>query len=364
MRHNETQLKNHSPEAYPLRAGCRCSSGLSSAIYGPHDCGAAQPSCNSVTLEKALRGVGISIAEARALSESPLDELCSAADLVRRERCGEAFDLCAIVNAKSGRCSEDCAFCAQSSHHRTNISEYSLLSADELAEAAMRARAGGALRFSIVTSGGALNEGELDLVCFAIDEIRRRAAISVCLSLGLLSEKQFRRLKSAGAERIHNNLESSKSYFSSICTTHRWEEKCEAIEAAQSAGLSVCSGGIIGLGESLSDRIEMAAAIRELGVSSVPVNILNPIHGTPLEGAQPLPYSEVLRTLAIFRLMMPGASIRMAGGRALLPDRGFSCFSSGANAAITGDMLTTSGVEAGRDLAMLKKLGYEVKKID
>ena len=315
-------------------------------------------------LMEAKSGDGISDALAKKLLNVPLNELCRAANEVRENRCGTAFDLCSIINAKSGLCSENCSFCAQSSSHNAHVRQYPLLTGEELFEAALKAKKSGILRFSIVTSGGALSSKEIDSVCKAVEKIRSEADISVCLSLGLLSEAQFRLLHSAGAERIHNNLESSKGYFPKICTTHSWEEKCEAIKAAQSAGLTVCSGGIIGLGEEPEDRIAMVSAIRALGVKSIPVNILNPIPGTPLENMKPLPYEELLRTIAIFRLMLPDSAIRLAGGRALLPEHGEACLLSGANAAITGNMLTTTGPSAQSDIMRLKNLGYEVKDID
>lgn len=309
-----------------------------------------------------MSGGEISAEEAALLCLAPLGDLCAAAAEIRERRCGGGFDLCAIVNAKSGRCSEDCKFCAQSAHYRTDACEYRLLSPEAIVAEARAAEAGGALRFSIVTSGGALSDEELDSVCRSIAMIRRETGLSPCVSLGLLSAEQFAALKEAGAERAHNNLESSEKFFPNICTTHGWREKAAAIAAARGAGLSVCSGGIIGLGERMADRIEMALELRELGISSVPLNILNPIAGTPFEKNRPLPHEEILRTVAIYRFILPEASIRLAGGRGLLADKGHSCFKYGANAAITGDMLTTAGISPRRDREMIASLDFEVRR--
>ena len=201
----------------------------------------------------------------------------------------------------------------------------------------------------------------MDALCQAIRQIKRETGIYVCVSVGLLDISQFRKLKEAGAERAHNNLETSRRNFPNICTTHTFDEKAEAIRAAQEAGLSVCSGGIMGLGETVEDRIDMAQSLRELGVKSVPLNMLNPIPGTPLAQNEKLQEAEMRRIAAVYRFILPDASIRLAGGRGLLPDKGKSCFQSGANAAITGDMLTTAGITVQTDRTMLQELGYEVR---
>ncbi len=311
--------------------------------------------------EKVLRGEEISREEALALYESPLEELCTAANEIRTHFCGTRFDLCTIINAKSGRCSENCKFCAQSAHHHTCAEEYPLLSANEIVAGARKNYEQGVLRYSIVTSGKRLSEDEVERVCEAVRRIKKEVGISVCVSLGLLNEPQFRKLKDAGVSRVHNNLEASRNFFPQVCTTHSFEEKIAAIRAAKAAGLTVCSGGILGLGESPADRIDMALTLRELGIQSVPVNLLNPIPGTPLQGNTPLTNEELRRTVAVYRFLLPEASIRLAGGRGLLSDKGKGCFLSGANAAISGDMLTTAGITVETDLRLLQELGYEVK---
>ena len=199
------------------------------------------------------------------------------------------------------------------------------------------------------------------MLCEAIRRIRTEVGISVCVSVGLLDEAQYRKLRAAGAERAHNNLETSQNNFPNICTTHTFADKITAIRAAQAAGLTVCSGGIMGLGETVGDRIDMALTLRELGVKSVPINVLNPIPGTPLAQSKTLSEDELLRIVAVYRFLLPDASIRLAGGRGLLADKGRSCFCSGANAAISGDMLTTAGITVETDLKLLEELGYEVR---
>ena len=291
----------------------------------------------------------------------PLLELCGSADEIRRRFCANRFDICTIINAKSGSCSENCRFCAQSAYNHTCAASYPLLSKEEIVSQARIDHEQGVLRYSIVTSGKRLSDEEVDAMCETVREIKEKVGILVCVSFGLLKEQQFRKLKEAGVTRVHNNLETSRRNFPNICTTHRFDDKVQAIRAAQSTGLSVCSGGIMGLGETTEDRIDMALTLRELGILSVPVNMLNPIPGTPLENNERLTKEEMQRIVAVYRFILPKASIRLAGGRGLLPDKGKSCFTSGANAAISGDMLTTAGITTKTDMALLKELGYEVK---
>lgn len=305
------------------------------------------------------QGGVISRAQALELAEMPLEELCTAADEIRRQFCGNGFDICTIINAKSGKCSENCKFCAQSAHYHTGAEEYPMLDADTIAAQAKRDDERGVLRFSLVTSGKRLTPAEVEQECASIRAVREQTGIAVCISNGLLDEASYRKLKEAGATRVHNNLESSRRFFPSVCTTHTFDEKCAAIRAAQAAGLSVCSGGIVGMGETMEDRIDMVLELRELGVHSIPVNMLNPIPGTPYETLPKLTNDDMCRIVAVFRFLIPEASIRLAGGRGLLPDKGRACFCSGANAAISGDMLTTSGITVETDMAMLRELGYE-----
>lgn len=311
--------------------------------------------------DQVINGKKISKEEALFLYRQPLLELCRSADKIRKYFCSDQFDICTIINARSGSCSENCKFCAQSAHNHTCAATYPLLSKEVILAQAKINHEQGVLRYSIVTSGKRLSYAEVDLMCEVVREIKEKIGISVCVSFGLLNEQQFRKLKEAGVTRVHNNLETSRRNFPNICTTHKFDDKIQAIRAAQAAGLSVCSGGIMGLGETAEDRIDMALTLRELGVLSIPVNMLNPISGTPFENNERLTPEDMQRIVAVYRFILPQASIRLAGGRGLMPDKGKSCFTSGANAAISGDMLTTAGITTKTDMALLKELGYEVK---
>ncbi len=312
--------------------------------------------------QKVLGGGQVTKQEAEKLVLEPLKELTLAADEIRRKMCGNGFDLCTIVNGKCGKCSEDCKYCAQSAHYHTECTDtYPLLSTEELLAGARRNKDRGVLRYSIVTSGRALTDREIGQVCESIRAIRDEVDIAVCVSFGLLNEEQFKKIHEAGATRVHCNLESSERYFKEVCTTHTYQDKIETLKAAKRAGLSVCSGGILGLGETMEDRIDMVLTARELGVKSIPVNVLNPIPGTPYAGNTPLENDEIRRCVALFRFLVPEASIRLAGGRGLFGDKGEGCFKSGANAAISGDMLTTAGITVETDLKLLRKLGFEEK---
>lgn len=311
--------------------------------------------------EKVLRGRQITREEAIRLYHEPLEELSKKADEIRKHFCGDGFDVCTIMNAKSGKCSENCKFCAQSVHFNVDVEIYDALSEEEIVNAAKYNEAQGVLRFSLVTSGRKLSDREVDRMCGIIRRIRRETNIAVCVSFGLLDEIQYRKLKNAGATRVHNNLETSKKNFSNLCTTHTFEDKVEAIKAAQKVGLTVCSGGIMGVGETVEDRIDMAFSLRELGIRSIPINLLNPIPGTPMGNQKRLNDDELKRIVAVYRFIHPGAAIRLGGGRGLLADKGESCFCSGANATISGDMLTTAGVSVKADMKMIQKLGYQVR---
>lgn len=310
--------------------------------------------------DKIMSGEQLSKNEALSLIDAPLDELCLAANEIRKYFCGNNFDICTIINAKSGKCSENCKFCAQSSFYSTKVETYPLLNTDEILAQAIYNDNKGVLRYSIVTSGKRLSDKEVDEICKTIKKIKENTNISVCASFGLLNEEQFKKLKDSGLSRVHNNLETSRRNFENICTTHTYEDKINSIKAARNAGLSVCSGGIMGLGETMEDRIDMVLEARNLGIRSIPVNILNPISGTPFGNNPVLTNDEVQRIVAIFRFLVPNGNIRLAGGRGLLPDKGESCFMSGANAAISGDMLTTSGTTIASDMDMLHKLSYKV----
>lgn len=307
-----------------------------------------------------ISGEDITKKQALWLYGAPLNELCYAANDIREHFFGSAFDICTVINGKSGRCSENCKYCAQSVSSQANIQAHSLLGTEEILTQVKYNDSRGILRCSIVTSGKALADSEIDQVCRSVRAINEQTGISVCVSLGLLREEQYRRLKEAGVMRIHNNLETSRRYFPAVCTTHSFEDKIAAIQAAQRVGQTVCSGGLMGLGETLEDRVDLALALRSLGIKSVPINMLNPILGTPFENELQLSCRDMRRIVAVFRFLLPDASIRLAGGRGLLPEKGRSCFLSGANAAISGDMLTTAGISIEDDMQMLRELGYKV----
>ena len=287
-----------------------------------------------------------------------LDDLCKGADQIREARIGDKVDLCSIINGRSGRCPEDCKYCAQSAHHHTNCEIYDFLPEEKIVELCKLNESEGVNRFSIVTAGKALTGKEFDKAIHAYETMHRECKIDLCASMGFLSAEQLHRLHEAGVTSYHHNIETSRRNFPNICTTHTFEDKLEVIRRAQAAGLSVCSGGIIGMGETWEDRIDMAITLSELGIKSIPINILRPIPGTPLEHQAALSEDEILRTIAIFRYINPTAMVRLAAGRNSMEHSGEQAFRSGANAAITGDMLTTSGNRISEDQEMLASMGF------
>lgn len=291
------------------------------------------------------------------LLEAELSELQAGAFLLQKHFRGNHIDLCTIVNGRSGRCSENCKYCAQSAYHHTGVEEYPLMSKDELFRHAKANQEGGANRFSIVTSGRALSGKEFETVLDAYKEMNDTLSIHLCASHGILTEEQLQKLYEAGVRQYHHNIETSKRYFPEICTSHTYDDRIKTIKLAQKAGLNVCSGGIIGMGETWADRIDMAISLSELNIKSIPINSLMAIPGTKLEGMPPLSGDDILRTIALFRFINPEADIRMAAGRKLMPENGATAFKAGASASITGNMLTTSGTTMKDDLEILKKLG-------
>ncbi len=294
------------------------------------------------------------------LLNSDLDELKRAANKIRKELSGDYVDLCTIISGKSGKCSENCKFCAQSAHHNTNCKNYDLLDYESIIKEAKSNESEKVDRFSIVNSGYGPSDEDFEKIIDDFTRMRQELKIDLCCSLGFMTDEQFRRLRQAGVTSIHCNIETSKNHFKNICTSHTYEDKIENIKRAKKAGLNVCSGGIIGMGESWQDRIDMAFELHELGVKSIPVNSLMPIPGTPLEHLPRLSEEDILRTIAIFRFINPRAEIRLAGGRALMKSNGSEAFNAGANASITGNMLTTCGSTIKTDRTMLQNLGLEV----
>lgn len=290
-----------------------------------------------------------------------LKDLCRGADMIREQIVGDKVDLCSIINGRSGKCSENCKFCAQSAHNHTNCEVYDLLPEEEIVEACKFNESQGVDRFSIVTSGRALTGEEFDKAIHAFETMHRECKIDLCASMGFLNEEQLHRLHEAGVTSYHHNIETSKRNFPNICTTHTYEQKIETLKKVKAEGMCACSGGIIGMGETWEDRIDMAVSLAELGIDSIPINALMPLKGTPLENLEQLSEEEILRTVAMFRYINPEANIRLAAGRALLTNDGEYAFTSGASATITGDMLTTTACATIRsDKEMLEALGRDV----
>lgn len=290
---------------------------------------------------------------------SDLFMLLAHANVVRDYFHGPRVQLCAIVNARSGRCPEDCAFCAQSARHAARITVYPLLSKKKMTSAALRAKRMGAERFSIVTSGrGAGARKSFATICEAVRNISHIDGMRPCASLGMLARSQFRDLQASGLRRYHHNLEAGETFFGSICTTHRFADRIQTVRMAREAGLEVCVGGIIGLGESLQQRVELAAMLRELDVDSIPLNFLNPIPGTPLGTRPLLRPTEVLATIAMFRFVLPAKEIRICGGREInLKTLQPLMYMAGANGTMIGNYLTTSGRNRTIDIQEIADLG-------
>ncbi|NLZ72651.1 MAG: biotin synthase BioB [Bacteroidales bacterium] len=294
--------------------------------------------------------------------EADLEELLEGSNMIRQALCGNRVDLCSIINGRSGRCSENCKFCAQSSHHKTGVKEYEFLDPDIIVEDCKKHQENGVHRYSIVTSGKTLSGKDFDKAIASYKKMSGECDIQLCASHGLLTKEQLIRLKEAGVSMYHANIETSKRNFPNICTTHTYEDKIKEIKLAKEAGFKVCSGGIIGMGETWEDRIDIAISLSELEIESIPINALMPIKNTSYENLEPLSEDEILRTIAIFRYINPTAYIRMAAGRSYFKDGGKKVFLSGANATITGDMLTTVGNNTAQDKEILTVLGFDISK--
>lgn len=289
------------------------------------------------------------------------EEICTLAGELRSHYTGNDFDTCSIINARSGKCSEDCKWCSQSKFYKTTSDVYPLISEQEAVDAATYNASRGVRRFSLVTSGRKVTLAEMPKVKKIYNAIRESVDINICASMGLLNEEEMKELWDCGVRRYHCNIETSASYFPTLCSTHTMEDKLKTIRYAIALGMDVCSGGIIGMGETMRDRIEMAFLLRNEGVKSIPINVLNPIVGTPLEKEVLLTSDEILKTFAMFRIMNPEARIRFAGGRKLIHDIQEKIMSSGTDSAIVGDMLTTIGSAIDQDMELFNKLGYTTK---
>lgn len=307
-----------------------------------------------LNLEEAMR-----VLTARG---ADLTEILAVTHRLRERTFGRRVELCSIVNAKSGRCQENCAFCAQSAHHRTNVPVYALKDRVEIVAGARQAAAEGSHCFGIVTSGTRINtQHELQEILAAIREIRSTTSISPSASLGLLDQTLADSLAQAGCATYHHNLETARSFFPHICTTHDYDQDVATVRLAKAAGMKVCCGGIFGLGESLEQRYELAVTLRELQVDSVPLNFLNPIPGTPLEHQRQLTPSDCLRIIALFRLLLPTTPISVCGGREPnLRDFQSWIFMAGASGTMIGNYLTTSGRNRAADLQMFIDAEVEI----
>lgn len=314
--------------------------------------------------EKALKGEGISYEEGCLLINLPdehLFSLLSSAERIRRAFKANEVNLCSIVNAKSGLCPEDCTFCAQSVHYNTGVKTYPMLDAYKIIEVAKDAVGYGAREFSIVTSGKGVNkEWDVETLIEALAGIRTKTPLERCASLGILTEEVLLRLKEAGLQSYHHNLETARSFFKDVCTTHDYEEDVNTVRMAKELGFYVCCGGVFGLGESREQRVELAMTLRGLDVDSVPINFLNPRPGTPLEKANYLTPIECLKIIALYRFMLPSKDIVICGGRQVnLRDMQCLIFTAGANGMMIGNYLTTMGRPPEEDLQMIRDMGLK-----
>jgi biotin synthase len=312
---------------------------------------------------KVLGGRALTADDAYSLASvegAGLFGLFSAAGEIRERFRKNRVDLCSIINAKSGACSEDCSYCAQSSQSKAEIPVHPLLKEHEVMDKAREAKEAGVRRFCIVTSGRKAGARELREIASIVKKVRGLGLLP-CATLGLLDKDELTMLRDSGLERYHHNLETSKGFFPRICSTHTYRDKLKTIGAAKVAGLSVCSGGIFGLGETWEDRIDMALALRELDVDSVPVNFLIPVNGTPLGNAAPLHPFEALKIISLYRFMLPDKAVRVCGGRRqILGEFNSMVFMAGADALLTGNYLTTTGTSYEDDLRLIRQYGLEV----
>lgn len=311
--------------------------------------------------EKILKGSSLSREEALSLADvtgPDILDLFASANKIRQHFKGNIIGLCSIANAKSGACPEDCSFCAQSSGSKAEIEVYPLLSKEIVIQKAMEVKDSAIKRFSIVTSGRKVSRKNLTEIAGMISEISK-LGILPCASLGLLNAEELLMLKSAGLDRYHHNLETSKGFFPRICSTHTFSDKIKTIEAAKSVGLSVCSGGIFGMGETWQDRIDMAFSLKELDIDSVPINFLIPVKGTPLAHRKRLHPFDALKIVGLYRFVLPRKEIRICGGRIqILGEFNSMLFLAGADGMISGNYLTTQGRNPEDDLRLIQTYGF------
>ena len=312
--------------------------------------------------DKVLAGYKLSYEEGVELTKvEDKEALYQAADEIREKMCGNRIDLCSITNAKSGKCPQNCKWCSQSAFYKTEIEEYEIVDRKAAVNEALENAKKGVSRHSLVTSGRRIYDKTLDNLIPIYKEIKEKSDISLCASMGLIDEYQLKRLRDeVGIEHYHCNLETAPSFFPNVCTSHSIEEKINTIKNAQKLGMKVCSGGIIGMGEEMYHRVELACALRDLNVQSIPINILTAVEGTPLENAEPLEEEEILTTIAVFRFINPKANLRFAGGRIQIKHFQDKALRAGISAALTGDYLTTSGSNINEDIVDFKKAGFTI----
>ena len=309
--------------------------------------------------QKVLDGGTITEKEALwLLNEADREELYAAANEIRIRFRGNEMETCSILNARSGRCSEDCKWCSQSVFHKTNVEEYELVNLKEAEEMAKDNAEKGVNKFSLVTSGRTITNKNLDQLCGVYRKIHQNTSIHLCASMGLLNREQLEKLKESGVSNYHCNIETAPSFFPQLVSTHTMEEKIKTIKHAQDLGMEVCSGGIIGMGETAEQRIEMAFTLKELNIQSIPINLLTPIEGTKLEGMAKLNDEEILTAFALFRFINPTAKIRLAAGRTLIAHIQDRVLAAGVNAALVGDYLTTIGTNIEQDKEIFKNAGF------
>ena len=313
--------------------------------------------------EKILNGGTLTNEEAlwfENLQPEQYQTLWNAAEEITKKFCPKEFYSCSIINARSGKCPENCKWCAQSAHFKTNVETYPLISREECMRVAEYNRNQGIKRFSLVTSGRKMSGSELDQACEYYKELNGIGGMHLCASMGLLDREELQKLYDSGVTRYHCNHEAAPTYFGELCTTHTVEDKIRTIQIAREIGMEVCSGGIIGMGETRCQRIELALELLRVEPQSIPINLLCPIPGTPLEGTEPLSEEEVLNTIAIFRFIHPKTILRFAGGRARLSRNiQLMCLKIGMNGGIVGDLLTTIGSKVVDDRELIAESGYE-----
>lgn len=312
-------------------------------------------------IENGLNGKGVTRQEAEWLAAyADLDALCDGANEISRKWQGDIVDSCSIVNARSGMCGEDCKWCAQATRYKTGCETYNFLDKAEVDKAAHANEEAGIKRFSFVTSGRSVSKRDLEKFCAMYKELSEKTGLYLCASMGLLGEEEMKMLKEAGVKRYHCNMETSEKFFKTLCTTHEPADKKRTIEAARKCGMTVCSGGIIGMGESMEDRLDFAFELRALDVDSVPINILNPIPGTPLEKTPLISEEDIIRTVALFRYILPTKSLRFAGGRMRLSHKSMlRIMTGGMNGVLMGDMLTTVSNTIADDRILFAEAGMK-----